>query len=186
MLRSPNPLPRPETSTLLVIDVQQRLLAAMEPELAPSLVRNIRILLELYETFAGAVTVTEQYPKGLGPTVEAIAERVPGQAVRFEKTAFSAFREPGAPSPSGRADIVVTGMETHVCVLQTCFDALNHGHRVFVVADAVLSRTRAHRDQGLALLEKAGAFVATTETLVFAALERAGTDVFKRFSALIR
>jgi len=88
--------------------------------------------------------------------------------------------------PGPRQDIVLVGMEAHVCVLLTGLDLLARGHRLFVPHDAVASRTARNRDNGLALMAANGAVIVNSETLIFNALGRAGGDVFKRFSARIK
>ena len=139
-------LMRAATSTLLVIDIQERLCPAL-PE-AQALVEHSAWLVQVAQRLAVPVLVTEQYPKGLGSTVAALQEHLQGAAV-VEKLSFSAaaddalFAQPGGE----RQQFVVCGAETHVCVLQTVFDLLARGRQVFVVEEAVASRTV--RQQGV-------------------------------------
>lgn len=185
-MHSPLPLPSPASASLFVIDLQERLIPAMPASRADMTLRYAGILLELFQRRGGDVVVTQQYPRGLGPTVPAIEALIAPTARRFDKRAFSALREPIEPPLAPRSDVVVCGMETHVCVLQTALDLLERGHRVFVADDAVASRTEANRESGLSLLARAGAFLVNTETLVFAALSTADDPDFKHFSAAIR
>ena len=191
-------LPLPASSTLVVVDLQERLVPAMSPADQAGVIKAAGNLIALWAEEAagtpaaadGDILYSEQYPRGLGPTVPAILAELthaPG-ARRIEKTAFSVCGEPAydrSERPVQR-DVVLLGMEAHVCVLLTGLDLLARGHRVFVPHDAVASRTERNRENGLALLAKDGAVIVNSETLIFNALGQAGGDKFKRFSARIR
>jgi nicotinamidase-related amidase len=132
--------------------------------------------------------VTEQYKKGLGPTVPELAGAVPNFAA-IEKLAFSAceavtFRD--ALAIGKRSDVVLCGIEAHVCVSQTCLELLEGGYRVFVVADAVSSRTAENCRFGLDRMRQAGAVVVSTEMVLFELLEQAGTAEFKQVLGLVK
>jgi nicotinamidase-related amidase len=190
-MSSPSPLPHPDSAALLVVDIQERLLPAMSPDDQANLLKATKNLVALFGELGGRIAYSEQYPRGLGSTVPDLAGELAAVsgATRFEKTAFSVCQEAGAAeiaALSDRRDVVLVGMETHVCVLLTGLDLIARGHRVFVPHDAVASRTAANRDNGLALLEKNGATIVNSETLVFHALGKAGGDRFKRFSQRIR
>src|SRR5206468_10472043 len=126
-----------------------------------------------------AVLASEQYPKGLGPTLPALAAHLP--TAPFSKMTFDACSDLAIARAladlSPRA-VVVAGMEAHVCVFQTARELVKRGFATYVVADAVSSRREENRELGLALCERAGAIVAPTETIAFDLLERAGTDAF--------
>jgi nicotinamidase-related amidase len=170
-------------AALLVVDVQERLLAAMSPDDAARVVKNCGILIEAARQLGVPIVASEQYRKGLGPTVAPLdAALTAAGARRFEKLEFSA--EPGIVEE--RDQWIVCGMETHVCVYQTVRGLAARGRTVHVPADAVCSRTAENKAVGLALAEKAGAIVTSTETVVFDALGRAGTDEFKALSKLIK
>ena len=182
--------PDPKRRALLIVDVQARLAAAMKKETLDRLVANTCILIEAARLLGIPVIVSEQYPKGLGATVEPIAERLRSMRINpIDKMTFDASAEPRISrllvelSPRS---VVVTGMESHVCVFQTVREILRRGIEVNVVTDAVASRTDENRLRGLALCERAGAFATPTETVVFDWLERAGTDEFKLLSKLLR
>jgi nicotinamidase-related amidase len=173
---------------LLVVDVQERLAPAMDPELYGPLIANMRRFGAARSVLDLPVLMTEQYPKGLGPTVPPIREAFEG-AGTLEKLSFSAMRDDGvakALGESGRKSVVVAGMETHICVYQTARDLVAAGFRVHVLADGVASRTRDNYSIGLALIEKAGAAISSTETVLFDLLGRAGTDAFKAISRIVR
>jgi nicotinamidase-related amidase len=125
--------------------------------------------------------VSEQYPKGLGPTVAAVGLE---REQPLEKTVFSAVRAEGF-SLQGRDQAIVCGIEAHVCVSQTALDLLDRGVQVHIPADAVGSRHRIDYERGLERLERAGAIVSTVEAALFELLERAGTPEFKAIQKLI-
>ncbi len=180
----------PARSVLLVVDVQERLAAAMPEAAMDRLVSNAIILLETARLLGVPVIASEQYPKGLGPTVGPLAERLRAMEVEpIDKTTFDACAEPRiarALVDRSPRSVVVSGMETHICVFQTARELARRGFEVHVAADGVASRREENRSLGLALCERAGAFVAPTETLVFDWLGRAGTESFKAVSKLVR
>lgn len=173
---------------LVVVDLQIRLLAAMsEPERA-AMVKNTEILLQAAEALAIPALYTEQYPRGLGPTVPAIAERMPAMAHCLEKTGFSCCAADGFSKilkATGREQVVLAGQETHVCVLQTALDLIAEGYRVFVVEDAVCSRSAVHKQNALARMRDVGVVVTNTESVVFEWLRDAAHPQFKALSRLI-
>jgi nicotinamidase-related amidase len=180
-------------AVLLVIDLQERLAAVM-PQVGRALVeRNVATLLELARHLALPVVVSEQYPKGLGPTREPLrvaAADLP-RVARLEKTTFACTDAPGWSAVReivgpGRDQWIVVGMETHICVYQSVRGLRQGGAEVHVVRDAVISRQEANFLVGLGLIERTGAFVSSTETLVFDALGSAGSDAFKAMSRLVK
>lgn len=169
---------------LLVIDVQEKLLPKI-PQVE-SLIRNIVFLLDAARLLNMTVQATEQYPKGLGPTTPAIAERVP---VRPDKVAFSACAIPAVVEGFQRAarpKLVLAGIETHVCVQGTALDLLARDFRVYIPVDAVASRYAVDHETALRRLEKAGAILTTSETAVFEWVGGAGHPQFKQISALVQ
>jgi len=178
-----------EDATLVVVDMQEKLMSAMPETESGIAVKNVKILLEAAKILDIPVQVTEQYPKGLGPTIGDIKESVGEGFSPIEKLAFSCARSPEfieAFKDLGRSSVLLCGVETHVCVLQTAIDLVNDGYRVYVPADAVVSRKELDWEKGIGLMDKAGAFVGTTEAFLFQLLERAGTDEFKQISKLVR
>jgi nicotinamidase-related amidase len=173
-------LARAADSTLVVIDLQERLAAAM-PARDP-VVRATVLLLEAAARLGVPVMVTEQYPKGLGPTVSAVAEKIPAGSTRIEKTCFSAAAALELPRPQ----VVLAGMEAHVCVLQTAFELAAAGREVFVVADAVCSRTEANYSNALARLRAAGIAITNSESVIFEWLHDATHEQFRALSKLLR
>ncbi|HFA60288.1 MAG TPA: hydrolase [Rhodospirillales bacterium] len=173
-------------SLLLVIDVQERLAPAIAE--GGARIARTRLLLEGAGHLEVPVVVTEQYPKGLGPTVADLRPLPEGSRL-FEKITFSAMREAAVAdhlAARGREQIVLCGMESHVCVLQTALDLLARGYRVFVVADACGSRRPQSHELALARLRQEGARAVNVEMVLFEWLERAGSDLFRTVSRLIR
>jgi nicotinamidase-related amidase len=179
---------RPDNSALLVIDIQERLFAVMEEQLKPALIKNNAILIKTAKAFGMPVIVSEQYPKGLGPTIPEIADLLT-DAPKLEKLFFSCFRDEPLKNAIVAADkknIIVTGIETHVCVLQTVLDLLQIGYNPIVASDAVLSRNASDRVAAIEAMRDAGTVIYPTETISFMLLEKAGTPQFKQLSPLFK
>src|SRR5947209_112323 len=172
-------------SALLVIDVQEKLLAAIPS--APLLLLNVGFLIDAARRLDVPVLATEQYPKGLGPTHPALAGRLPAE--RPAKVAFSCAAVPEVSAGlggRGRGTVLLAGMETHVCVLQTALDLLDSGLTVFVAADAVAARSAADHELALRRMERAGAVLTTAEAAAFEWLGSAAAPQFKAVSALVQ
>jgi nicotinamidase-related amidase len=175
---------RPSNSILVVIDIQDKLLPKITA--AGDLVRNAGFLLDTASLLEVPIKATEQYPKGLGPTTAEISRRLP--APPAVKTSFSCC---GAGTfleeleMDQRPNIVLTGIETHVCVLQTALDLLRAGLHVFLPVDAVASRSALDHDTALRRLERAGAIPTTVEAVAFEWLCDAAHPQFKAVSKLI-
>ena len=179
-------LMKADSSCLLVVDVQARLAPAMVAY--EKVVANTAVLMKAATRLQVPMLVSEQYPKGLGPTVPELAALAEAGTV-VEKVHFSCMGDQTfAQRLRGleRATAVVAGIEAHVCVLQTCIELMEDRCRVCVVADAVSSRTAENATLALERLRGAGAVVVSTEMVVFEWLRRAGTPEFKELSALIK
>ena len=177
---------RKDQALLLIIDIQERLAAAMK--MKQQVIANCLHLLEAARLLNMPVLLTEQYPKGLGTTLSEIREALPSYEP-FEKTAFDCCREIGFVekiASAARPTILLTGMEAHICVLQTAIGLLKAGYGVHVVRDAVCSRRKEDFKAAIDLMRDAGAVAATTETVLFQLLERAGTEPFKIISKRIK
>ena len=188
-------------AALLVIDVQERLVPAMPAEVADQLIKNTQVLINTMATWSLPIVVTQQYPKGLGQTVQPIAEalvdaeRRGSPVYKLDKVEFSAAKAPEfftlPPAEKigawmNREQWIITGMETHVCVYQTVRDLMLSASAVHVVADAVASRTKQNWRIGIDLMRETGARITSTEVVVFDLLEKAGTDQFKALSKTIK
>ena len=171
---------------LLVVDVQERLAKVMKRR--DQVVDTIGVLLRLSELLEFPVLHTQQYTRGLGPTVEPIAAALEGTG-HVEKIHFSCCGEESfvkRMDALGRRTVLLTGMETHICVLQTALDLLDMGYNVHVPWDAVCSRTDGNRDWGIRFMERAGAIITSSETAIFQLLGRSGTPQFKEMSSLLK
>jgi nicotinamidase-related amidase len=176
-----------DRALLLVVDVQEKLAAAMPPEARAQLEKNAAVLIRAARRLVLPVIATEQYPKGLGPTVPALRELLPGGPMSKMEFSCGANQEVARQIlATGRRQVLVAGMEAHVCVFQTVRDLVRGGFSVFVAQDAVLSRTEANRAVGLRLCEKAGATLTSTEAALFDLLGAAGTPEFKELAPLIK
>jgi nicotinamidase-related amidase len=169
-------------AALVIVDVQEGFRPAVLD--FERVAHNAGVLAQGFKAMHLPVSLTEQYPKGLGSTVPEVAEHLNG--IRpVEKTVFSAARASGFHL--GRRDqAVVCGIETHVCVWQTASDLLERGLEVHVVSDAVSSRTGLNRDLGLERLRAAGAVLTSVETALFELLGGSGGPEFKTVQALIK
>jgi nicotinamidase-related amidase len=171
-------------SALLIIDVQEKLMAKIPG--AEALVRNIAFLADAAKLLEVPILATEQYPKGLGPTVAPIAQRVPN---RPDKLGFSSCAVPGLTDglcAGGRKKIVLVGIEAHVCVLNTALDLLADGFQVYLAVDALGSRHAIDRDTALGRLQQAGAIPTTVEACAFEWMGGSSHPQFKAVSALVK
>ncbi len=172
-------------SILLVIDVQDKLLVKM-PD-APGLIRDVGFLIDAARLVEVPVFATEQYPKGLGPTTPEIARRLPaGLPAKLSFSSCGATGLLAALRTSARSNIILAGMETHVCVLHTALDLLGEGFQVFLPADGLQSRFRIDHDVALRRLENAGATLSTVEATAFEWLGGSDHPQFKAVSKLIQ
>ena len=174
-------------TAVLVVDIQSRLTPAMPPDALASVVKYTRALVGAAKELGLPVLATEQYPKGLGNLIPEVREVLPSPPL--EKVHFSCGADPAfaaALEKTGRRQVVVCGMETHVCVFQTVRDLVAAGYEVHVCSDAVSSRTEEHRRTGLELCREAGAIVTTAETAIFDLLHEAATPEFKKVAPLVK
>ena len=168
-------------STLLIIDIQERLLPAILDSAA--MIENTAWLQQIARRVGVPALITEQYSKGLGPTAAVLREGVDADSI-LEKMEFSSaadgelFKRPGGD----RKQFVICGCETHVCVMQTVLDLLEHGCQVFVVEEAVSSRRASDKELALQRMRQAGAQIVSREMVAFEWMERAGTELFKSIS----
>lgn len=182
-----------EHSQLVVIDVQEKLLPAICHQ--HNIVSAIRFLMDAAAILKVSAILTEQYPKGLGPTVESLRNH-PATARTLEKLRFSAAEvlmhdawSLQASNPTTiqiPSQVVLAGIETHVCVQQTALDLRKRGFEVFVAADCVGSRFSEDRDWGLHRMADAGVIITTGEAVAFEWCERADHDRFRILSRIIR
>ncbi|MGI6423920.1 MAG: hydrolase [Tepidanaerobacteraceae bacterium] len=174
-----------DETVLIVIDIQERLVPAMK--YGKKVIDNTNILISIAKELEIPIIVTEQYPKGLGKTVPELSSNLE-ENLPYEKMTFSAYTDEVAATleKTGRKKIIVAGMETHVCVFQTVRDLIASGYQVYVVQDAVCSRTKDNFKNGISLMSQMGAVVTNTETVLFDLIKISGTPKFKKLSKLIK
>ncbi len=177
---------KPETTCLLIIDVQERLIGDMLE--SPRLIERCRFLARCAGVLGIPVAVTEQYVKGLGHTVKPIAEAVPPETPVFEKTRFSACVEPVRDwlQATGRANVLICGIEAHVCVLQTGLDLLHLGKLVFAVSDAISAGEADQIAPAIRRLERAGAVVTGCVSATYELLRDAADPRFRQCLSLVK
>jgi len=176
-----------DLSQLLIIDVQERLASVIADKVLASVLANINILLQAANQLSVPILHTEQYPQGLGPTHPDIQAHLTGKPI--SKTCFSSCGAEGMTdiiSDSTREQWIIMGMETHICVTQTCMDLLALDKTVIIVEDGVCSRTKDNFRNGIDRMRQAGAIIANTESVLFEWLGDASHDQFRSLSKLIR
>lgn len=174
-----------ENAVLSVIDVQEKLVNVMEYK--ERLIAEVRRLIKAAALFDIPVVLTEQYPKGLGPTVPGILELLPDNAP-IQKMAFSCCGEPGyldAVAGTGRKQVLLCGIEAHVCVLQTALDLLERGYEVFVPENGVYSQKKHDWKAALHRMRSSGVVSTSVESAIFEMMGVAGTAEFKAMLKVI-
>ena len=174
-------------SQLVIIDMQVKLAPAMELAAMQAVTNNCAILLQTANLVQVPTITTEQYPQGLGETLPELKQHI-FNSKPIAKTAFSAYAEPAFKQHlhSDKTQIVLTGMEAHICVLQTALGLLSANKQVFVVEDAIISRNPSNKTNAIARLQQAGCVITNTESVVFEWLGNANHEAFKAISKLIK
>jgi nicotinamidase-related amidase len=172
-----------ERTTLIVVDVQEAFRPAVRK--FERVASNVATLVEGAKILGVPIIVTEQYPRGLGSTVPEVAEHLPEGIEPIDKVCFSAAQADGFDL-GVRDQVLLCGIEAHVCVSQTAHDLLDRGVQVHVAGDAVSSRTKQNRELGLHKMEASGAIVTSVETALFELLGAAGSEDFKKVQALVK
>lgn len=177
-----------ETAALLVLDLQAKLVPAIFE--AQRVIRNTQLLLHLAQVLDIPAVLTSHYTKGLGTIIPEIAQSAPG-VVPIEKTSFGCFGEPDflrqlkLRTPNARS-LLIAGVESHICVMQTALGAMEAGYLVHVAADATSSRTKENWEIGLNRMERAGAVISSTEMMVYELLGKSATPEFKAILPLLK
>ena len=175
-----------DRSCLLVIDFQERIFPFIAEN--EKLLKNVPVLINGLKALHLPVFVTEQYTKGLGVTVSAIAD-VLGDIPRIEKSSFSCCDEPRFNlelATSGKENVIITGIESHVCVLQTVVDLIRQGYQAVVVEDCISSRKPDDKAVAIERMRQEGAIISTYESVLFELLRYSGGETFKAISKLVR
>ena len=184
-----NPLCVSDESALLIIDIQTHLTAVMPAKVLARLKRNTTLLLKAADILNIPVVATEQYPQGLGPLEPEIVEILPKSTNRIEKTCFSCV---GADdfletlNKLERKQIIIMGLEAHVCVLQTAIELLDNDYQVFVVIDGICSRHRENYEASLYRMRQSGIITCNAESVLFEWLRDSKHEHFKTLSKLVR
>jgi nicotinamidase-related amidase len=180
-------LAKSSLSQLVVIDVQSKLASTMAQEAMLAVIKNCTMLVTAAKLLEVPLLITEQYAKGLGHSVPEILAVLPKvQAV--DKLNFSCMGEVkfSRQLTRDRSQMVLVGMEAHICILQTALDMLAVGKQVFVAEDAIISRNLLHKENAIARMREAGCIISNTESILFEWLSKAEGDSFKAISQLIR
>ena len=176
-----------EKSQLVIIDMQEKLSAAMPQEVLNKVVKRVELLVTASHGLDIPYICTEQYPKGLGKTLPQMQSFLT-QAKYVEKTAFDCTADPifSRYLIRTRPQIFLMGMETHICVLQTALSLIGKGKEVFVIEDAIISRNILNKQNALGRLRQAGCIVTNTESVIFEWIKSANHDLFKTLAPLIK
>lgn len=178
-----------EHSLLLIIDIQERLASAMPSAILEKIVKNNNILLQAASELDIPVIQSEQYPKGLGNTITPISEKMPSSTHSITKTSFSCSGAEGFNDlivKQKRQQVIITGIESHVCVLQSALQLQRQGYTVYVVEDAICSREKSNHKNALARLRQNDITIINVESVLFEWLRDAEHPKFKTLSKLIK
>jgi nicotinamidase-related amidase len=176
-------------SAFILIDFQTNLASAMHKEVLETAERNTAIMIDACHKMSIPILVTEQYRKGLGPTLERLQKKLGEDYKPVEKMDFSCYANQEFLSSFKKLNkkhVIVSGIESHVCVLQTVLDMLADGYHVHVVSDMVCSRYKSDWKTAMDYMAQAGAVITTTEITVFQLLQKAGTPEFKAVSPMFK
>jgi len=176
-------------SQLLVIDIQTKLGQAMPAKVLSRVVDNSTKLVKSASLLGIPVLATEQYPEGLGPLVPELTEQLPESTKLFEKTCFSCAEAVGLVEQlqrNGRNQIIVTGMEAHVCILQSALQLRELGFSIFIPEDAISARRLENYQNSLKRMDDAGICISNTESVLFEWLRDASHEHFREISAMVR
>jgi Amidases related to nicotinamidase len=184
-----SPLCHSNESCLLVIDIQTRLTASMPDKVIERLKKNSTLLIKAAGMLSVPVIATRQYPQGLGQIEPEISEGFPTDCRYFDKTSFSCADAEDLMRELARLErkqIILTGIEAHICVLQTAIDLMQSGYMVFIVSDAVSSRHRENYENAIHRMQQTGAIISNTESVLFEWLRDARHEHFRTISAMIK
>lgn len=181
--------PAIETTAFILIDMQERLLAAMEPQNTLKILARQKLILNVAKELDMPVIITEQYPKGLGKTLPELSQLFKTEWPVMDKTSFSCFGDTAFRTAIERKplkSLVLMGVETHVCIQQTAIDALARGFQVFLLADAVTSRRIEDAAISVELMKGMDVCVTSSESLIFSLLRDASHPSFKKVAGLLK
>jgi nicotinamidase-related amidase len=177
----------PNNALLLVVDLQEKLMPHIHEH--ERVAARTVVMIEAAKILGLPVILSEQYRRGLGDTIPAVRAALGDAATGLEKTSFGCLGDAGqraAIEATGRKQLILVGIEAHVCILQTALAALSSGYTVFLAEDALGSRRAGDRETALKRLRRAGAIPATVEMLIMEALGIAGGEKFKAILPFVR
>ena len=174
-----------EDTAVLVIDIQERLLKAMDNY--KQLLKETIKLLKGCTILRLPILATEQYPKGLGPTVPEVASLIPDENI-YSKNSFSGYIPAikNHLNTWAKRSILLLGIEAHVCIFQTCCDLLEDGYSVYIPIECVSSRSHLHAKNALRLMDKMGAWIVNVEMVLFALLKTKDAPEFRQILDLVK
>lgn len=178
-------IPKRDDAIFVMIDIQEKFLPVIYD--IHTVVENSNRLVTAGQIFSIPLIITEQYSKGLGKTINQI--QLNDNQKTIEKISFDCFgcdEFVNTLNSFNKKTLIVFGIEAHVCVLQTCLHAIENGYEVHIISDAVSSRTLENKKIALNRMRQSGAFIASTEMILFQLMDRAGTDEFKAISKLVK
>jgi len=177
-----------QNSQLLLVDIQERLVSAIKPKAASRMVDNSIFLLQSAAIVGAPVIYSEQYPKGLGHTLSEVAGKIPESSSSLSKTCFSCTDSSDFCNvlDAGRNQVIIAGMESHVCILQTAMHLKDQGKEVFVVADACAARSKHNHKNAMRRMAQAGIIITNSESVVFEWLRDTSHAGFKEISVLLK
>jgi nicotinamidase-related amidase len=179
-------IPERRKTTLVVVDIQEKFMPVIFE--IDRVVENTKKLVRAFQAMKIPVIFTQQYTKGLGPTAEEIAQLF-GDEKPIEKIEFSCMENKEflkRMKGFGVKDLVICGIEAHVCILQTALDAIKQGFRVYIVQDATSSRNKSDWKTAMRRARQSGAFIVSTEMIIFQLLRKAGTQEFKEIQRIVK
>ncbi len=181
--------PSKDESLLLIVDFQDTILSIFKEKIVTMLKKNLKILIEMAKIYNFPIVVMEQNNEKLKFTNKEIQDYLGEYYKPLNKLTFSGYRDEKIKATlknSGKNDVILCGIETHICVFQTAMDLINDAYNVFVVADAVGSRYKVNWQKGLEKMKDIGCQILTTEMLLFYFLEKVGTEEFRHFLPLLK
>ena len=181
-------VPEAESTALLFIDMQERLLGAMPEDISATIAKQ-KILLEAAKLLKLKVIVTEQYPKGLGHTTEELSSMFDPTWEVIEKSTFSSLGESAVRAELKTKTVktvIIAGIEAHVCVLQTAIDSIAKGYQTIILTDAVNSRSSVDRDIAFTTAQSAGVILMTVESMLFVLMRDSKHPAFRAVSKLLQ
>lgn len=172
------------------IDFQEKLTASMPKEGLDRVLNTAAMAIQGFSLLGVPIIETRQYPKGLGDTVKEIKMSYPEESICVDKTSFSVYDEPEFIAALGsiheKDTVILAGIETHICILQTAVSLLTAGYNVHIIEDACMARSYGNHLSGIAMMRDAGAVITNVETILFQMIRGSTDQRFKDISKLVK